>query len=148
HTHDLHDALPIYRASQPKISSSAKIGQRAAARDEFLAHLLVPAIQLQAVACAEPVVSPGLRALPFPPNPTANQISIVGVTVPVAIIEVIKAVTQVAAERVVGVDAFYAKIHFATSRDLRHVKTAGPSRPVRVGNRIKLIIRITVGVER
>src|SRR5260370_2334192 len=78
--HRKEPALVLYPSrdaevgTHPIIAAHTKIGQRAATGNEFLTDLLMPEIELQAVARAEPVVRPRLCALPSAADPIAKQI--------------------------------------------------------------------------
>src|SRR5256885_1183896 len=67
--------------TQRIIAADPDIGEGAAARDKLPAHLLVPEIELQAVASTEPIIGPSLRALAAATHPITDYISIVRVTV-------------------------------------------------------------------
>ena len=84
-------------------------------------------IKLQTVARVEPVVGPGLRALAVSANPTANQVAVIGIAAAPREIEIVEAVTDVAAERIVGVDAFDPEIELWNFRNVRK-KTAPRAR--------------------
>ena len=70
------------------MSSSAGIHQRAPALKMLLTDLLSPNFEFQVVTCAEPIVCADLRSLSLPSNPVPNQISAVGGSVEIAIVEI------------------------------------------------------------
>src|SRR5258708_37821236 len=87
----LHPGGEAEVGTHPIVAAHANIGQRAPSGNEFLANFLVPEIELQSVAGAEPVVGPSLRALTLSANPTAKQVSFVGIPAAPREIEVVKA---------------------------------------------------------
>ena len=77
------------------------------------AHFLVAEIELDLALRSEPVACPGLRALALPSNPAANQIAVIGVTTPKAIVVIEESVLDDrSAARKVGENSFDAQVEF------------------------------------
>ena len=104
-------------------------------------------IELQAVAGAEPIICPGLPALAFAANPTAQQISIVGVAFLESEIEVIEATAQRAVRGNVGVNAFHAQIEFWNFWQMRKVQSRADSGAIPISNGRELVVGKRVAVE-
>src|SRR5713101_4709418 len=66
--------------TQRIIGPDTCVCERATTRNELLANLLVPEIELQTVARAKPVIRPSLRALSAAADPTTDQVSVVCIT--------------------------------------------------------------------
>src|SRR5262249_24897816 len=62
------------------VASHADVGQRATARNELLADLLEPEVDVHAIARAEPVVGPCLSPLSLAPDPASYQVCVVCVS--------------------------------------------------------------------
>src|ERR1700719_850371 len=106
-------------------------------------------IELQAIARIEPVVRPCLCALGTPPNPTANQIPIIGVAAPPGRIEIEVARRYgTPARRNIRVNTLRSKVHLVEPGNVRKVEPATPRGAVRKSDWRVLIIGITIRVER
>src|SRR4029077_17361446 len=106
----LHRSGKTEIRAQPVISSNAGVGERTSAGQKLLADLLVAEIELEAVACTEPIIGPCLRTLARAPNPTAQQIAFICIAVYPRRIKVEKARANLASQRVIRVDALDSQI--------------------------------------
>ena len=68
----LHLAGHANSRRNPPIRSDSGVGQCSAAGNKLLANLLMPEIELNAVARREPVIAPGLGTLALSAYPTAD----------------------------------------------------------------------------
>src|SRR6267143_6109295 len=80
--------------AHPVIASSACIRQRAPGLNILPTDLLVPKFEIQTLTCAIPIVCADLPSRSLPLNPIPNQISVVGVSIEIAIIELEEAAVQ------------------------------------------------------
>src|SRR6266436_513417 len=65
----LHRSRNAEIGAHPVITSDARVGQRTSTGNELLTYLLVPEIELNSVARAEPIIGPRLSALPAAAHP-------------------------------------------------------------------------------
>ena len=83
----LNRARDVRHRTDPQVGAYAQAGQSSPTRNKLVVYLLVPEMQLQPIPGAEPIVRPGLSALPLPPDPASQQISVVRVAA--SIVEVV-----------------------------------------------------------
>src|SRR4029077_7455083 len=120
--------------TQPVVAPYTYVSQSAPARDKLVTHFLVAEVDLQPISRAEPVVRPGLCALPLPANPAAQQLTLVGVPIEIPVVEVEAAVADCSSDWQIRVDPLGAKIEFRQARQPREIHSGSNCRTIKIGN--------------
>ncbi len=92
----LHGGGEAKTRSDLVIAPHTHVGESASARNEFLTDLLMAKVELEQTPRTEMIRCPGLSPLPLSANPTAEQISIIGIPAQPGKVKIIKAVTEIA----------------------------------------------------
>src|SRR5580704_13688457 len=132
----------------PVIPSRTHIRNRAASRYKLLTDFLMPEIELQAVARTEPVIRPSLRALSAAADPAANQIAVVGITIPPSTVGIKYAGSNGASTSGnIGVNSLHPQVQLWKKRKVGEVKARLPCGPVHISDGRELIVGISLAVK-